>query len=49
MRQVLPASAAADAGIVPGDVIIKTDEKPVAGLDTNADDEEAGRGCWNAS
>jgi len=36
VRQVLPASAAADAGIVPGDVIIKTDEKPVAGLDTNA-------------
>lgn len=36
VRKVLPASAAADAGIVPGDVIIKTDGMPVAGLDSKA-------------
>jgi hypothetical protein len=36
VQRVLPASAAADAGIVPGDLIIRTDEEPVAGLDTNA-------------
>jgi|UPI000558F9EC hypothetical protein len=35
VRQVLPASAAANAGIVAGDVIVQTDERPVAGLDTN--------------
>ncbi len=35
VRQVLPASAAADAGMVPGDVIVQTDEKPVEGLERN--------------
>ena len=36
VQRVLPASAAADAGIMPGDLIVQTDEKPVAGLDTTA-------------
>jgi S1-C subfamily serine protease len=34
VRRVEPSSAAADAGIQPGDLIIETDGKPVAGIDS---------------
>jgi S1-C subfamily serine protease len=35
VRRVEPSSAAAEAGIQPGDIIVATDGKPVAGIDPN--------------